>query len=82
MEVKNENGAIKYTFNSEEEQVIDWAVKRIIDCYIAKGGDKSNMMSENEIRLFIDGIMCRDGIFGVKKYIALENHYTRGETNE
>lgn len=82
MEVKNENGVIKYTFNSEEESVIDWAVKRIIDCYIAKGSDKSNMMSENEIRLFIDGIMCRDGIFGVKKYIALENHYTRGETNE
>ncbi|MBR6745490.1 MAG: hypothetical protein IKM00_09810 [Clostridia bacterium] len=82
MEVKNENGVIKYTFNSEEEQVIDWAVKNIIDCYIAKGGDKSNMMSETEIRLFIDGIMCRDGIFGVKKYIALENHYTRGETNE
>ena len=82
MEVKNENGVIKYTFNSEEEQVIDWAVKKIIDCYIAKGGDKSNMMSETEIRLFIDGIMCRDGIFGVKKNIALENHYTRGETNE
>ena len=52
MEVKNENGVIKYTFNSEEEKVIDWAVKRIIDCYIAKGGDKNNMMSENEIRLF------------------------------
>ena len=82
MEVKNENGVIKYTFNSEEEKVIDWAVKSIIDCYIAKGGDKNNMMSENEIRLFIDGIMCRDGIFGVKKYIALENNYTRGEINE
>lgn len=82
MEVKNENGVIKYTFTDEEESVIDWAVKRIIDCYIAKGGDKSNMMSENEIRLFIDGIMCRDGIFGVKKYIALENNYTRGEANE
>ena len=82
MEVKNENGIIKYTFTDEEESVIDWAVKKIIDCYIAKGGDKSNMMSETEIRLFIDGIMCRDGIFGVKKYIALENNYTRGETNE
>ena len=82
MEVKNENGVIIYTFNSEEEKIIDWAVKRIIDCYIAKGGDKNNMMSENEIQLFIDGIMCRDGIFGVKKYITLENHYTRGETNE
>ena len=82
MEVKNENGVIKYTFDSEEEKVIDWAVKSIIDCYIAKGGDKNNMMSENEIRLFIDGIMCHDGIFGVKKYIALENNYTRGEANE
>ena len=82
MKVKNENGVIKYTFTDEEESVIDWAVKKIIDCYIAKGGDKNNMMSENEIRLFIDGIMCRDGIFGVKKYIALENNYTRGEINE
>ena len=38
MEVKNENGIIKYTFNSEEEKVIDWAVKRIIDCYLLLGG--------------------------------------------
>ena len=74
MEVKNENGIIKYTFNDEEEQIIDWAVKKIIDCYIAKGGDKDKMMSESEIRNYIDGIMCRDGIYGVKKYIALENN--------
>lgn len=82
METKIENGVIKYTFNEEEEKVIDWAVKKIIDCYIKKGGDKNNMMTENEIRNYIDGIMCRDGIFGVKKYIALENNYTRGENNE
>ena len=82
MEIKNENGVIKYTFNDEEEKIIDWAVKKIIDCYIAKGGDKDKMMSENEIRNYIDGIMCRAGIYGVKKYIALENNYTRGETDE
>ena len=82
MEVKNENGVIKYIFNDEEEKIIDWAVKKIIDCYIAKGGDKDKMMSESEIRNYIDGIMCRDGIYGVKKYITLENNYTRGETDE
>ena len=36
-------------------------------------------MTENEIRNFIDGIMCRDGIYGFKKYITLENNYTRSE---
>ena len=82
MEIKNENGIIKYTFNAEEEKIIDWAVKKIIDCYIKNGGDKNNMMSEEEIRNAINGIMCRDGIAGVKRYITLENYYTKGDKNE
>lgn len=77
MKQENINDTIHLSYTSEELEIIDWAVNKVITCYVSKGGDLRKLMSKDNIRWAIEGILKEDGIDGVKDYIQHKNIYTK-----
>lgn len=67
MTVTTVNNITNIELTAQEEILIDWAVDRLIEKYIAAGGKE--MISREGLDWFFVGLLCRKGEESVKDFV-------------
>lgn len=69
MTVTTVNNTTNIELTAKEEILISWAVDRVIEKFIAAGGNEKEMMSREGLDWFFFGLLCREGEEAVKDFI-------------